>query len=59
MAKSNGKMNSCDTTGWASAAVLVGAAYALQHNGVLFSNVILWPWVLIALGIVTIIYNKS
>ena len=38
---------------FAIALILVGVAYALQHNGILFSNIVLWPWVLIALGICT------
>lgn len=35
----------------AIALILIGAAYALQNSGILFSNIVLWPWVLIALGL--------
>ena len=33
--------------------ILIGVVYALQNSGILFSNIVLWPWVLIALGICT------
>ncbi|MBS3151136.1 hypothetical protein J4443_02030 [Candidatus Woesearchaeota archaeon] len=58
MAKANGSKNGIgcwcggvSSKSFAVALILIGAAYALQHSGILFSNVILWPWVLIALGI--------
>ena len=38
--------------------ILIGGAYALQNSGILFSNVVLWPWVLIALGICTYLFKK-
>lgn len=47
------------SSGGAAALILVGAAYALQQNGILFQNITLWPWVLIAVGVVALIYNKS
>lgn len=37
----------------ATGLILVGVAYALHYNGTIFGNIILWPWVLIALGICT------
>ena len=38
--------------------IVVGVAYVLQHNGVLFGNVILWPWVLVAVGVIMYLFNK-
>ena len=45
--------------GCAVGLILVGLAYALQHKGVLFANVVLWPWVLIAIGVVIMIHKKT
>lgn len=60
MVKKNGNSNGsrcmCSGVSGKSVAVtliIVGAAYALQNSGILFTNVVLWPWVLIALGICT------
>jgi len=63
MAKKNGDLNlnwHCNSccSGAAVALILIGAAYALQNAGVLFSNVVLWPWVLIALGICTYLFKR-
>ncbi len=62
MAKKNGSKNydsekngcwcgGCSSKSSAAALILIGVAYALQHKGILFGNVVLWPWVLIALGL--------
>lgn len=58
MAKKNNSNNYggcflCDVSkkSIAVALILIGAAYALQNSGILFSNIVLWPWVLIALGL--------
>jgi len=58
MAKKNNTNNNggcyhCGVSGKgvATALILIGAAYALQNSGILFSNIVLWPWVLIALGL--------
>ena len=58
MVKKNGSVSGCWCGGasskkFAIAMILIGVAYALQYNGILFSNIVLWPWVLIALGICT------
>ena len=53
-------MGCCGTEGgFAATAILIGVAYALQHKGVIFSNVVLWPWVLIAIGVVTLLHKKK
>lgn len=50
----------CGTEGGCAATlILIGVVYALQHKGVLFTNVVLWPWVLIAIGVVTLIHKKK
>ena len=54
MNKKNGGSCWCfgvSSKSFAVALILVGVAYALQHSGILFSGVVLWPWVLIALGL--------
>jgi len=51
MAKKENGCWCCSRNGWGAALIIIGLAYALQHGGVLFSNVVLWPWVMIALGI--------
>ena len=38
--------------------IVVGVAYVLQHNGILFGNVILWPWILVAVGVIMYLFNK-
>jgi|TARA_B100001971_G_C18167171_1_gene524890 hypothetical protein len=54
------EMGCCGTEGgFAATAILIGVAYALQHKGVIFSNVVLWPWVLIAIGVVTLLHKKK
>jgi len=58
MVKKNGSVSGCWCGGvsskkFAITMILIGVAYVLQHNGILFSNIVLWPWVLIALGICT------
>lgn len=61
MSKSGRSCWSCDccTNGFAAALILIGAAYALQHNGVLFTKVILWPWVLIAVGVCVYLFKNN
>lgn len=66
MAKKNNNSNNggcwhCGVSGKgvATALILIGAAYALQDSGILFSNIILWPWVLIALGLCAYLCKKK
>ena len=57
MAKKNNMNNNsgccCGVSGKsvAIALILIGVVYALQNSGILFSSIVLWPWVLIALGL--------
>jgi len=57
MAKNGNWCGAC-SNGGAAALVLIGAAYALQQNGIVFRNITIWPWILIAVGVVALIYNK-
>jgi hypothetical protein len=59
MSKGNFDLDCCKGNGLAFTLILIGAAYALQHKGVLFGNITLWPWVLIAIGVVTLVHNKA
>ena len=44
---------------FAAVLVLIGIAYVLQNSGILFGNVVLWPWVLIALGLCTYLLKRK
>ncbi|MBI2105417.1 hypothetical protein HYT56_01105 [Candidatus Woesearchaeota archaeon] len=44
--------------GFSAALILIGAAYALQYSNILFTNVVLWPWVLITIGICAHLFRK-
>ncbi len=37
--------------------ILIGVAYALQNSGFLFTNVVLWPWILIAIGVCAYLFK--
>ena len=37
--------------------ILIGVVYALQSSGILFGNLVLWPWILIALGLCTYLFK--
>ncbi len=45
--------------GFAIALVLIGVAFALQNSGILFGNVVLWPWILIAIGICAYLFKRK
>ena len=66
MVKRNGNKNvsgclscGCSSKSSAIALIIIGIAYALQNSGILFANVVLWPWVLIALGICVYLLKKK
>jgi|TARA_Y100000310_G_scaffold266828_1_gene278518 hypothetical protein len=48
-----------DKKGFSVALILIGVVYALQHKGMMFVNVTLWPWILIALGVVTLLFKHQ
>lgn len=57
MAK-NGNQLKAHSNGWAAALILIGVAYVLQQNEIFFQDITLWPWVMVAVGVVALIHKK-